>query len=202
VIPEAAEDAMYPRSAREVETARRRFGLPERYLLWVGSLEHPDPGSHIAQLAATPRDLPLALVGPTRPWAHELPGVILTGEACDEDLAAIYTGAHALLVSAENEGFPLPAVEALACGAPVVAAEGPALREALGERAAFVPAGDMDALIRAAQAAARPAPQAPRWSWNDAARVTWAVYAQAASEAGATRSVPSPRLQSRRAAGA
>ena len=199
VIPEAADESMYPRAAQEVETARRRFGLPERYLLWVGSLEHPDPGSHIAQLAATRRDLPLALVGPTRPWAHELPGVILTGEACDEDLAAIYTGAHALLVSAEQEGFPLPAVEALACGTPVVAAEGPALREALGDRATFVPAGDMEALVGAAQAGSRPAPPAPRWSWNDVARATWSVYAQAVTDAGSTRSVPTRGLQSRRA---
>ncbi len=202
VIPQAADDAMYPRSAPEVETVRRRFGLPERYLLWVGSLEHPDPGAHIAQLAAAQRELPLVLVGPTRPWAHELPGVILTGEACDEDLAAIYTGAHALLLSAEHEGFPLPAVEALTCGTPVVAPEGPALRETLGGRASFVPAGDMQALLRAAQAATRPAPRPPQWSWNEAARATWVVYAQAAAEAGATRSVPSPRLRSRRAAGA
>ncbi len=199
VIPEAAADPMSPRDAGEVENARSRYGLPERYMLWVGSLEHPDPGSHIAQLAAAPRDMPLVLVGPTRPWAHELPGVILTGEAPDEDLAAIYTGAHALLVSDESAGFPLPAVEALACGTPVAAVEGPALREALSDRATFVPAGDMEALVRAAQASTRPAPAAPRWSWQDAARATWEVYAKAIADAGTTRSVPARGLRSRRA---
>jgi Glycosyl transferases group 1 len=127
-------------------------------LMWVGGLEHPDPGTHIAQLAAAPRELPLVLVGPTRPWAHELPGVILTGQVPDDDLAAIYSGAHALVISDEQEGFGLPAVEALACGTPVAASDGPALREVLGARATFVPAGDMRALVEAAQRTARPAP--------------------------------------------
>ena len=44
VIPEAADAAMYPRSPHEVAAVRARFGLPERYLVWVGGLQHPDPG--------------------------------------------------------------------------------------------------------------------------------------------------------------
>ena len=109
--------------------------------MWVGGLQHPDPGKHVAELAATPRELPLVLVGPTRPWAHELPDVTLTGHVSDEHLAAIYSGAHALVVPSEDEGFGLPAVEALACGTPVVACEVPALREVLDDRATFVQAG-------------------------------------------------------------
>jgi glycosyltransferase involved in cell wall biosynthesis len=192
VIPEAADEAMYPRTAHEIAGVRRRYELPDRYLLWVGGLEHPDPGTHIAQLAATRRSVPLVLVGATRPWAHELPDVILTGQVPDEELAAIYSGAHALLMSAEHEGFGLPAVEALACGTPVVASDGPALREVLGERATFVPAGDMQALIEAAEQAARPAPPAPAWSWSDAARATWAVYSQAAKDTGTSRNLTRP----------
>ena len=195
VIPEAADEAMYPRPAEQIRAVRERHGLPERFLLWVGGLEHPDPGTHIAQLAATPRELPLVLVGPTRPWAHRLPGVTLTGEVPDDELAAIYSGAHALMVSAEQEGFSLPAVEALACGTPVVASDGPAPREVLEGRATFVPAGDMAALLAAAHAATRPAPPAPRWSWSDAARATWTVYAAAAKQAGSSRSAPSRPLR-------
>ena len=201
VIPEAADSAMYPRSPLEVRVARERFGLPERYLLWVGGLEHPDPGNHLAQLAATPRELPLVLVGPTRPWAHELPDVILTGSVSDDALAAIYCGAHALMVSAEQEGFGLPAVEALACGTPVVAADGPALREVLGGCATLVPARDMRALIEAAQRATRPVPQPRSWSWNDAARATWSVYAQAAKDTDASPSAPPRGLRRRPARG-
>ena len=64
VIHEAPAACMYPRSAEEIAQARARFGLPERYLMWVGGLQHPDPGKHVAKLAATPRKLPLVLVGP------------------------------------------------------------------------------------------------------------------------------------------
>ena len=116
------------------------------------------------------------LVGPTRPWAHELPGVILAGEVSDEHLAAIYSGAHALVLASEDEGFGLPAVEALACGTPVAACAVPALLEVLGERAAFVERGDFKALIESAERSRRPAPGPPQWTWQDAARSTWRVY--------------------------
>lgn len=182
VIPEAPDPKMFARSAEEVAQARERYGLPERYLLWVGSLRHPDPRKQVAQLAATPRQLPLVLVGPTRPWAHELRDVLLTGEVSDDELAAIYSGAHALVLASEDEGFGLPAVEALACGTPVAACEAPALREVLGERAAFVECGDMKALIERAESARRPAPAPPAWSWRDAAHSTWQVYHQALAE--------------------
>ncbi len=179
VIPEAPDPSMYARSKEEIATVRERFSLPDNYLLWVGSLRHPDPRKHVAKLVATPRELPLVLVGPTRPWAHELPGVILTGKVSDEHLAAIYSGAHALVLPSEDEGFGLPAVEALACGAPVAACAVPALREVLGERAAFVERGDFRALIESAERSRRPAPAPPKWTWQDAARATWRVYRQA-----------------------
>jgi glycosyltransferase involved in cell wall biosynthesis len=183
VIHEAPATCMYPRSAHEVAEVRARFALPERYLIWVGELQHPDPGKHIAKLAATPRKLPLVLVGQTSAWAHQLRDVILTGHVTDDDLAALYTGAHALVVASQDEGFGLPAVEALACGTPVVACEVPALREVLDQRATFVPAGDLPALIAAAEAIDRPAPPPPAWSWQDAARATWRVYARALAQA-------------------
>jgi glycosyltransferase involved in cell wall biosynthesis len=179
VIAEAPDPSMYMRSEEEIVAVRERFSLPDRYLLWVGSLRHPDPRKHVAKLAATPRELPLVLVGPTRPWAHELPGVILTGEVSDEHLAAIYSGAHALVLPSEDEGFGLPAVEALACGAPVAACAVPALREVLGERAVFVERGDFRALIESAERSRRPAPAPPQWTWLDAARSTWRVYRRA-----------------------
>ena len=179
VIPEAADPSMRRRGAAEIAQVRATYRLPERYLVWVGGLQHPDPDKHLAKLASTPRELPLVLVGATRPWAHELPSVTLTGRVPDEHLAAIYSGAHALVVSSAKEGFGLPAVEALACGTPVVACEGPALREVLDERATFVPSGDMRRLIDAAQAARRPAPPPLTWTWLDAARSTWEVYADA-----------------------
>jgi glycosyltransferase involved in cell wall biosynthesis len=199
VIPEAADRAMYPRPPHEVASVKSRFGLPDAYLVWVGGLLHPDPDKHLAKLAATPRRLGLVLVGPTRPWAHELPSVTLTGHVNDEQLAAIYSGAHALVCSSDKEGFGLPAVEALACGTPVVACEGPALREVLGDRATFVASGNMQALVERAQAARRPAPAPPQWSWLDAARSTWQVYGEARETTEQPRLGTTPRPHRRRA---
>ena len=78
--------------------------------------------------------MPLVLVGATGRWARELPDVTLTGEVADDELAAIYTGAHALVFPSDDEGFGLPPVEALACGTPVAACDVPALREVLDGR--------------------------------------------------------------------
>jgi glycosyltransferase involved in cell wall biosynthesis len=195
VIPEAADDVFYPRQPSEIAATRARLGLPERYLLWVGNLMHPDPTKHIAELAAAASEMPLVLVGPARPWAHELPRVTLTGQVSDDELAALYSGAHALVLASEDEGFGMPPVEALACGTPVVACDLPALREVLDERITFVPRGDMGALIAAAHRAARPAPLPPAWSWDDAARSTWGVYEQVVAEV-SRRRAGTARLES------
>jgi glycosyltransferase involved in cell wall biosynthesis len=125
--------------------------------------------------------MPLVLVGATASWAHELPGVTLTGALSDDELAAIYSGAHALVFPSDDEGFGLPPVEALACGTPVAASDVPALREVLNGRAILRAVDDLDGLIEAAEAASRPAPPPPAWTWEDAAAATWEVYAQVAS---------------------
>jgi glycosyltransferase involved in cell wall biosynthesis len=179
VIPEAAWAGLGPTTADRVEEVRARYDLPGDYLLWVGGLEHPDPRKRVAALADAPRRLPLVLVGKHQRWAAELPGVHLTGHVPDDDLAAIYTGAHALVFPSDDEGFGLPPVEALACGTPVAAAEVSALREVLGDRATFVEPGDMAGLVAAAEAATRPAPPPPAWTWADAARATWETYERA-----------------------
>jgi len=187
VIAEAAASAFSPRPPAEVAAVRDRYGVPEDYLLWVGGLQHPDPRKRVAALAAARRRLPLVLVGPTRRWAHELPEVILTGLVPDEDLAALYTGGRALVFASDEEGFGLPPVEALACGTPVVATDQPALREVLDGRITFVEQDDLDGLVETAERAVRPAPEPPAWTWSDAARRTWEVYAQAASAAAPIR---------------
>ena len=194
VIPEAAAPPMYPRGPQEIATVRDRYELPEHYLLWVGGMTHPEPRKRVAELAQAPRRMPLVLAGPTRPWAHELPDVTLTGQVSDDELAALYSGAHALVFPSDDEGFGLPTVEALACGTPVVACNAPAVREVLGERATFVEVGDIEGLLEAAANAVRPAPAAPEWSWADAARATWGVYAAACTQAQTVSRRRVPRL--------
>ena len=181
VIPEAPDPVFHPRPAAKVDAVRERFSLPPEYLVWVGGLRTPDPRKRVAALARAKRTLPLVLVGTTSRWARELPDVQLTGAVDDEDLAAIYTGAHALVFPSDEEGFGLPPIEALACGTPVAACDVPALREVLDGRVALSDIDDLDGLVRDAEALTRPAPAVPSWSWEDAARDTWAVYRAAAS---------------------
>ncbi len=179
VIGEAAAAAFRPRPRDEVDDARRRHGVPDDYLLWVGGLERPEPRKRVAALVAAPRTLPLVLAGPATRWARELDGVILTGHVSDDDLAALYTGARSLVFASDDEGFGLPPVEALACGTPVVASDIAPVREVLGDRATLVPRDDLAALVAAGERAERPAPPPLGFSWEDAARRTWDVYAEA-----------------------
>ena len=116
VIPEAAAPAFWRRSEEEVAAVRERYELPERYLLWVGSLRRPDPRKRVAARARADRSMPVVLVGPMSRWTRELTGVRVTGAVPDEEIAAIYSGAHAVVFPSEEEGFGLPPVEALACG--------------------------------------------------------------------------------------
>src|SRR5512142_901090 len=192
VIPEAAAPILSTRSEHEVQAVRSRFNLPADYLLWVGGLRVPDPRKRVAALARANRTMPLVLVGAAGRWARELPNVTLTGEVTDDELAAIYTGAHALVFPSDDEGFGLPPIEALACGTPVAASDVPALREVLDGRATLIDVDDLAGLIAAAEAATRPAPPPLSWTWRDAATATWEAY-EAAYRAPARWRGPRPR---------
>jgi glycosyltransferase involved in cell wall biosynthesis len=169
VISEAAAPTFSPRSDGEVQAARERY------------LRTPDPRKRVAALARARRTMPLVLVGETGRWAHELPDVTLTGEVSDDELAAIYTGAHALVFPSDDEGFGLPPVEALACGTPVAVCDVPAVREVLDGRVVLNDVDDLDGLVATAESAQRPAPPPLSWTWDDAAAATWDVYEEAAN---------------------
>jgi len=107
--------------------------------------------------------------------------VLLTGRVSDEELAALYSAADALVLPSEEEGFGLTPHEALACGTPVAAYAVPALRESLGGNPAvrLVPPGDLDALLAAAEELAGRDARPSGRTWADVARDTIAVYERA-----------------------
>jgi glycosyltransferase involved in cell wall biosynthesis len=173
-------------------------GLPPRYLLFVGSRE---PRKNLATLLAAYRELlaggtttPLVLVGPPG-WGEEPdlaslpPGSVHTpGYLGDAELARVVAGAAALAYPSWYEGFGLPALEALACGTPVVAGDVPALREVLGDQAELVDPRDAGALATALGKAiddnGGPARRARRahaatFTWQRCASATLAAYTRA-----------------------
>ncbi len=188
VVGHAAAPVFGPLGADEVEAVRERYRLAPEYLLWVGPLRSPEPRKRVAALARARREMQLVLVGAAGRWARELPNVTLTGRVTDDELAALYTGAHALVFPSDDEGFGLPPVEALACGTPVAACDCRAVREVLGDRVELCEVEDLDALIATAQAASRPAPAPLARTWDDVAAQTWQVYAEAAEATARWRS--------------
>ena len=187
VVHEAAAPALRP--VEDPRAALEHLELPDRFLLWVGTLDPPDPRKGLDALAgevARGHGPPLVLAGRAGPGARTLasPGrVLLAGRVEDSELAALLTAADALVFPSLDEGFGLPPLEALACGTPVAAYAAGAMPEVLGgvTGAALVEPGDARALLAAAQELAGGPVEPPARTWSDVARDTWAVYEEAAA---------------------
>ena len=187
LVPYAPADSFRP--VPDARSQLERLGLPERYLVWVGGLDPPDPRKGVEALAAAVRDrdgLPLVLAGRAGPEARRLeaPGrVQLAGRLPDPELAALLTAAEALVFPSEDEGYGLPPVEALACGTPVAAYASGSLPETLAglPGAELVEPGDLEGLLAAAEALAGTRAPAPARTWADVAAETWRVYERAAA---------------------
>jgi glycosyltransferase involved in cell wall biosynthesis len=185
VVPEAPAAVFRPLAAPRGLLARLR--LPERFLLWVGGLDPPDPRKGIEELArrvAAVDSLPLVLAGRHDAATARLAvegRVVLTGRVADEELAALYSAADALVLPSSDEGFGLTPHEALACGTPVAASALPALAETLSGNPAvrLVPPGDLGALLTAAAELSGTNATASGRTWADVARETVAVYERA-----------------------
>jgi glycosyltransferase involved in cell wall biosynthesis len=188
LVPEAPAAVFRPVVAPRGFLMRLR--LPDRFLLWVGGLDPPDPRKGVEQLAQRVAEAdcpPLVLVGRHDPATERLAAkgrVVLTGRVSDEELAALYSAADALVLPSEDEGFGLTPHEALACGTPVAAYAIPALRETLSENPAvrLVEPGDLDALLAAAEDLTGHEAQAAGRTWADVARETVAVYERALAD--------------------
>ena len=137
------------------ELMRGVGGSLETRPIGIGPGPTATEGAGTTTRTATTGIPPLVLVGPPG-WGDTLdtaglpPDAVRTpGYLPQADLVRVVAGATALVFPSWYEGFGLPALEALACGTPVVASDLPALREVLGDQADLVAPGDPAALAGA-----------------------------------------------------
>jgi glycosyltransferase involved in cell wall biosynthesis len=210
VIPEAADPELRPpEDPAEQEAVLQRHGLAGRrpYFLYLGGIDQrKDWRTLLAALARLKGRRPgfcLALAGKIE-GDRQYPRltaetsrlgledeVRLLGFVPDADLPALFAGSAAFVFPSLYEGFGLPPLEAMACGAPVVAARASAVPEVVGEAGLLVEPGRPEELAQALEAvlarpelAARLAEQgrarAALFSWRRAAAQTLAVYEEVA----------------------
>lgn len=131
-----------PASEAEIADFRRRYSLPDTYLLFLGTLE---PRKNLSMLVKVWEQvcpqypgLDLVLAGntsanfaPIQPFPRHA-RIRQIGFVDESDLPALYSGAELFLLPSLSEGFGLPVLEAMACGTPVIASRAGALPEVAG----------------------------------------------------------------------
>ena len=163
-VPLCADPIFTPRPAEEISNIRRQFGLPELYILYVGTI---DPRKDLARLRAAYELLPpdlvddsaLVYVGRTNRGAERLakqlrkPGprahIISLDYVPREMLPAIYSGASVFVYPSRYEGFGLPVLEAMACGAPVIVSSAEALAELVADAGVVLRTESIEELTQA-----------------------------------------------------
>ncbi len=147
VVHEAPGPDMRPPRADEVDAARAEYALPEQFVLHVGNIE---PRKDVATLAEACRIAGLRLVLTGEPlWGTPTPrGCLSLGRVPRARLPALFNAATVVAYASRYEGFGLPPIEAMACGAAVVTTAVPAVVETVGKGAELFAAGDVDGLRR------------------------------------------------------
>ena len=195
VRPVAVSDA-------EVRDVIARHRLPERYLLFVGTIE---PRKNLARLIEAHAQLgdripDLVVVGaagwgegveiPTPSHRSQRSRVHVLGFVPGDELAALYSGAVALCYPSIREGFGLPILEAMAQGTPVVTSANGATEEVAGGAAVLVDPLDIasiaDGMLRVIEQrdalSSRARDRASQLSWKRTAQLTREVYAEAVAD--------------------
>jgi glycosyltransferase involved in cell wall biosynthesis len=202
VVPLAGRPEFSPQLPAHIEAVQNRLGLPKNYFLFVGNQE---PRKNLLGLIRAYDQLPdgvrrqfsLVLAGGAG-WKSEAlraeseskslsASLFLTGYLSDTDLVAVTAGARALVLPSFDEGFGMPALEAMACGTPVICSLAGGLAEAVGDAArvidpsvgatitaALVELSQSDALC--AELSRRGILQASKFSWEQVARGTADTY--------------------------
>jgi glycosyltransferase involved in cell wall biosynthesis len=202
-IPEAPRDIFRPASMEETSEVRRRLEIEDDFILFVGTIE---PRKNLSTLVAAFEEIlrstthrPRLVIAGRKGWlTDELfsqvresdvkERLLFTGYLADEDLRALYSSCSAFVYPSLYEGFGLPPLEAMACGAPVITSRIPSIVETVGTDAArLVSPTDAKALARALveildnenerqRLSQMGRERAAKFSWEKTARATLGIY--------------------------
>jgi glycosyltransferase involved in cell wall biosynthesis len=187
----------------EIETFRRVRGLPERFILYLGTIEpRKNLDTLLCAYASLPhrREVKMVLAG-GQGWQTEQifalmeqlnlkDDVLLPGFIPEEDLPLWYNAAEVFAYPSIYEGFGIPILEAMACGLPTIASNTSSLPEAVGSAGILLPATDIDAWrdtlssllddpAKRADLAQRGQGHARGFTWHHTARQTVGSYRRA-----------------------
>jgi glycosyltransferase involved in cell wall biosynthesis len=193
VVPHGVSSSFRPMSGADLALARARLKLPERFILFVGTIEPRKNLATLLEAWAMLRDRPdLVIVGawgwryePIRERMGRLGNGVRHIDGLDPaELPAVYNLARVLAHPAWYEGFGFPPLEAMACGTPVVVSDRSSLPELVGDAGLVAAANDpeswrkaLEKVIEDADLAAdlkrRGILRAAQFNWARSADLTW-----------------------------
>ncbi len=196
---------------RELQRIRHTYGIEQEYILSVGSIQ---PRKNLNRLIAAhasllrtraPGSVPQLVIVGKNAWLYgetlrsieklrSGASVIVTGYVPEGDLPALYSGALCFVYPSYFEGFGLPPLEAMKCGAPVIAGNRASLPEVVGDAGLLVDPFNIDAIAAAigtvidspnlrSKLRAKGLNRARLFDWRETARRTLEVYRRAADNA-------------------
>jgi glycosyltransferase involved in cell wall biosynthesis len=209
VIGNAVDSSYRPiTDTRLIDKVRERYGIGERYILYFGGFDVRKNVDRVLQAYAslpesTRKAYQLVIAGrlhllgsplypDPRPRVRELgldDQVVVTGQIREQDKAPLYSGAAVYLFPSLYEGFGIPILEAMACGAAVITSEITALPEVAGDAARLVNPYEVRDIATAIQELLentamrdelreRALARASEFSWTRVAQQTLEVYKQ------------------------
>ena len=203
VVHEGVSEEFQPCAADELARVRTRYGLPEDYLLYLGSNKpHKNLAALVDAYARVHSAPVLVLAGTEDPRYPEArcrvdslnleKRVRFVSSIMEKDLPALYGGATAFLYPSIYEGFGLPPLEAMACGVPVVCSDIPSLRETTGDAALRFDPGNTDSIAASLERIVQDSKlrtvlkdrgfrHSAEYSWEKAAEKTVSIYRRVAN---------------------
>ena len=208
VIPEAPRSSFWQVPIAETVAVRRRLNIGDDFILFVGTIE---PRKNLLTLVRAFAEVlrnracetQLVLAGSEGWLTGELHDFLRTAEVservrfagylADDDLRALYSSCRIFVYPSLYEGFGLPLLEAMRCGAPVITSNIPSIRETVGDAALLVSPTDVHELAGSLmqlienqsereRRSAAGKQHALKFSWDRAATATLEVYRQLSTD--------------------